>query len=64
MTRRIEDESRNNTRITRNMSRENAALAPNINNIVEFAMVGRTDELYTNPRNLRKPGITQMNTKK
>ena len=32
------------------MSRENAALAPNINNIVEFAMVGGTDELYTNPK--------------
>ena len=40
-----------NTRVTRSMSRENEALAPNINDIVEFAMVGGTNESYVNPRN-------------
>ena len=33
-----------NTTVKRSMSRENEALAPNINNIVEFTMVGGTDE--------------------
>ena len=37
------DNIRENTRVTRSMSRENEALAPNINNIIEFAMVGGTD---------------------
>ena len=40
-----------NTRVTRSMSRENEALAPNIDDIVEFAMVGGTDDSYVNPKN-------------
>ena len=40
-----------NTRVTRSMSRENEALAPRINDIVEFSMVGGTDDTYVNPKN-------------
>ena len=45
---------RDNTRITRSMSRENETLAPNINNIVEFAMVGGMDKSYVNSRNFEE----------
>ena len=45
---------RENTRVTRSMSRKNEALAPNINDIVEFAMVGGMDESYMNPRNFEE----------
>ena len=37
-------------RFTRSMSRENEALAPNINEIVQFAIVGGTDDSYVNPK--------------
>ena len=37
-------------RVTRSMSRENEELAPNRNEIVEFAMVGGTDDTYVNPK--------------
>ena len=40
-----------NTRVKKSMSRENEALAPRINDIVEFAMVGGTDDTYVNPKN-------------
>ena len=43
-----------NMRITRSMSWENEALTQNINKNAEFAMVGRTDDSYINPRNFEE----------
>ena len=40
---------RENNRVTRSLSRENSALAPNINDIMEFAIVGGKGDLYINP---------------
>ena len=45
---------RENTRVTMSTRRENEALAPNKSDIVEFAMIGGTDESYVNPRNFEE----------
>ena len=41
-------------KVFRSMSRGNKALAPNMNKIVEFTIVGSADDSYVNPRNIEE----------